>query len=163
MGQSKFNRRSHTSPRASHTEAAITERGFTAGGSGMVSTEAIASNRPRTQIMHDLDFIPACTRIPNDNRYVLTLRGGKKPRSAARQPWNGQNIHLAALRFADHYCKAEFGILGRWSANRKLSKNGLEEINRDLPQADFWPASLRVPRYDLRLRSQPAGSCQIRW
>ena len=35
-------------------------RGFTAGGSGTVSTEAIASNKPRTQIKHDLDFIPAC-------------------------------------------------------------------------------------------------------
>jgi hypothetical protein len=64
MNQPEFNRRSHTSLCASHREATLTEPGFTAGGSGTVSTEAIASNRPRTQIMHDLDFIPACTRLP---------------------------------------------------------------------------------------------------
>jgi hypothetical protein len=58
--QSEFKRRSHTPPRASHRrEATLTVRGFTAGGSGMVSTETITINRPRTQIMHDFDFIPA--------------------------------------------------------------------------------------------------------
>jgi hypothetical protein len=30
---------------------------FTAGGSGMVSTEAITIKAPRTQIMHDFNFI----------------------------------------------------------------------------------------------------------
>jgi hypothetical protein len=60
MDESEVTRRSCTSPGASHSwEATPTARAFTAGGSGTASTEAIASNRPRTQIMHDLDFIPA--------------------------------------------------------------------------------------------------------
>ena len=41
--------------------------GFTAGGSGIVSTEAIASNAPRTQIMPDFDLIPTCAPNINDN------------------------------------------------------------------------------------------------
>jgi hypothetical protein len=32
-------------------------------------------------------------------------------------------------------------ILGRWSANRKLSGNGLEEMNGDFPEADFGTTS----------------------
>jgi hypothetical protein len=60
--ESGFKRRSYTSPHASHRRWAILPvRGLTAGGSGTVSTEATASNRPRSQIMHELDFIPACT------------------------------------------------------------------------------------------------------
>jgi hypothetical protein len=68
--QSEFKRRSHKQPRASHRrEATLTVSGFTAGGSGMVSTEAITINTPRTQIMHDLDFIPACVPNVNDNNF----------------------------------------------------------------------------------------------
>jgi hypothetical protein len=60
MDESEFNRRSCTSPHMSQrVDATPTARGFTAGGSGAASTEAIANNRPRTQIKHDLDFIPA--------------------------------------------------------------------------------------------------------
>jgi hypothetical protein len=39
--------------------------GFTAGGSGTVSTEAIAISAPRTQVRYGFDFIPACA--PNIN------------------------------------------------------------------------------------------------
>jgi len=74
MDKPAFNQRSCTSPCTSdrgeatdRREATLVVRGFTAGGSGTVSTEAIASNRPRTQIMPDLDFIPASPSI-NDNR-----------------------------------------------------------------------------------------------
>jgi len=35
----------------------LTACGFTAGGSGTVSTEAITINAPRTQIVYDFDFI----------------------------------------------------------------------------------------------------------
>jgi hypothetical protein len=80
--------------------------------------------------------------------------------------WQGTAVRSkAALRFADHYCRAESGILGRRSANRKLSKNGLEEINRNLPQADFWGVSeisfvrfRLVARNNFRVaRHPPAG------
>lgn len=59
MGQSKVKRRSHTSARVFDREASLTEFGFTAGGSGIVSTEAIASKRPTIQIVYGLDFITA--------------------------------------------------------------------------------------------------------
>jgi hypothetical protein len=39
----------------------LTACGFTAGGSGTVSTEAITINAPRTQIVH-FDFISLCTQ-----------------------------------------------------------------------------------------------------
>ena len=67
--QSEFKRRSHTPPRASRRrEATLNVCGFTAGGSGMVSTEAIPINRPRNQITHAFDFIPASPDI-NDNGF----------------------------------------------------------------------------------------------
>jgi hypothetical protein len=60
MSKSGFNQRSCTSPPTSRRrEGPLTVRGLTAGGSGKVSTDAIANTRPKTQIMHDLDFIPA--------------------------------------------------------------------------------------------------------
>ena len=35
-------------------------------------------------------------------------------------------------------------------------ETGLEEINGDLPEADFWPASLKfVPKHNFRLARQP--------
>ena len=37
--------------------------GFTAGGSGMVSIDAAIITAPKTQIMHDFDFIPACVPV----------------------------------------------------------------------------------------------------
>ena len=68
--QSEFKRRSHKPPRAPHRrEATLTVCGFTAGGSGMASSEAITINAPRTQIMHDFDFIPACAPNINDNGF----------------------------------------------------------------------------------------------
>jgi hypothetical protein len=58
--QSEFKRRSHTPPHASRMlEAALTVCEFTAGGSGMLSTEAIPINRPRNQIANAFNFIPA--------------------------------------------------------------------------------------------------------
>jgi hypothetical protein len=69
MSKSGFNQRSCTSPPTSlRREGPLTVRGLTAGGSGNVSTEAIVNNRPKTQIMHDLDFIPALHQKSNDNR-----------------------------------------------------------------------------------------------
>jgi len=96
MGQSKFNRPSHTSPRASHWETTATVRGFTAGGSGTVSTEAIASNRPRTQIVHDFDFIPACTRVSIITDFSAVFCEGARNSCLEGQPWNGRTVHLAA-------------------------------------------------------------------
>lgn len=41
----------------------LTVGGLSAGGSGSLSTEATAKNRPKRQIMHDLDFITALHQI----------------------------------------------------------------------------------------------------
>jgi hypothetical protein len=116
MGQSKFNRRSHTPPRASHWEATTTVRGFTADGSGTVSTEAIATNRPRTQIMHDLDFIPACTRVSMITDFsVVFCEGARNGSLAQGQPWNGRTVHLAARvsRFIDAKRNSRIWASGR--------------------------------------------------
>ncbi len=43
--------------------------GFTAGGSGTLSIEATTINAPRTQIMHDFDFMLAYAPIFNDNGF----------------------------------------------------------------------------------------------
>ena len=43
----------------------------------MVSTEAITINAPRTQIMPDFDFIPACAPNINDNGFPGSLWQGK--------------------------------------------------------------------------------------
>jgi len=57
--ESQFKRRSDKPPVASlRLEAPMTVRGFTAGGSGRASNEASIINAPRTQIVHDSDFIP---------------------------------------------------------------------------------------------------------
>ena len=111
MNQPEFNRRSHAWPRASLSEATLTERGFTAGGSGTVSTEAIASNRPRTQMMHDLDFIPARTRVSmitdfqcrNSARWQET----SFPSKAAGE-WANRSFGSPAFRRS--LCRAEFAI-----------------------------------------------------
>jgi hypothetical protein len=60
-GGSQFTRGSHKPPRASHgRDATVIVCGFTAGGSGTASSEAITMNAPRTQTMYDFDLIPAC-------------------------------------------------------------------------------------------------------
>ena len=59
--RSQSKRGSHKPPRASHgRDATLIVCGFTAGGSGTASSEAITMNAPRTQTMYDFDFIPAC-------------------------------------------------------------------------------------------------------
>ena len=68
--ESQFKRRSHKPPVASlMREATMKVRGFTAGGSGTASNEASIINAPRTQIVHDFDFIPACAPNLNDNGF----------------------------------------------------------------------------------------------
>ncbi len=68
--QSQFKRRSHKPPGASHRrEATLIVCGFTAGGSGTASSEAITINAPKNQIVHDFDFIPACAPDVNDNGF----------------------------------------------------------------------------------------------
>jgi hypothetical protein len=42
-------------------------------------------------------------------------------------------------------CRAAATMLGRMVASRNYPQTGLEEINGDLLEADFWPTSLRVP------------------
>ena len=64
-------------------------RELTAGGSGTRSTEAIAKKRPRTQIMHGFDFIPALHQYINHNRIygaVLLSRGEGRFFFSARRP-----------------------------------------------------------------------------
>jgi hypothetical protein len=69
MDRSKVNQQSCRHLGASHSkEATLKARELTAGGSGTVSTEAIAKKRPRTQIMHAFDFIPALHQDINHNR-----------------------------------------------------------------------------------------------
>ena len=69
MDGSNVNQQSCRHLGASHSrEATLTAREFTAGGSGTVSTEAIAKKRPRTQIMHGFDFIPALHQDINHSR-----------------------------------------------------------------------------------------------
>jgi hypothetical protein len=53
-------------------------RGFTFGGSGTASTEAIAISAPRTHTMGEFDFIPACVAIAK--------REGRLSRHVAAQP-----------------------------------------------------------------------------
>jgi hypothetical protein len=80
MDRSNVNHKSRKHLGASHSrEATLTAREFTAGGSGTVSTEAIAKKRPRIQIMHGFDLIPALHRDINYSRFsgvVLLRRGG---------------------------------------------------------------------------------------
>lgn len=40
----------------------------------MASSEAITINAPRTQIVHDFDFIPACAPNVNDSSVALLRR-----------------------------------------------------------------------------------------
>jgi hypothetical protein len=78
--ESEFKRRSHTPPRASRRQdATLTVCGFTAGGSGMVSTEAIPINRPRNQIAHAFDLIPLPQIIMITDSQRCNSRRGKKP------------------------------------------------------------------------------------
>ena len=68
--ESQFKRRSDKPPVASlRLEAPMTVRGFTAGGSGRASNEASIINAPRTQIVHDSDFIPVCASKVNNNGF----------------------------------------------------------------------------------------------
>ena len=53
----------------------------------------------------------------------------------------GQRQASAALLNVDSrpaQSKPGFAIPGKWSANRSYPETGLEEINYDLPEADFW-------------------------
>jgi hypothetical protein len=101
MSKSGFNQRSCTSPPTSRRrEGPLTVRGLTAGGSGNVSTEAIVNNRPKTQIMHDLDFIPALHQKSNDNRIsgAVPLRSDKRRSFSAPRTWNcGEPVASGAL------------------------------------------------------------------
>jgi hypothetical protein len=59
---------SHKAPRASQREETMLALcGFTAGGSGTASSEAITITAPRTAAMHNFDFIPAWAPKVNDN------------------------------------------------------------------------------------------------
>jgi hypothetical protein len=104
MDGSELNQRSCASPRASPRRVAtLTVPGFTAGGSGTVSAEAIASHRPRTEIMHDLDFISCLHPDVNDNRIsgVALLRRARASSSA--QGSGGMGEHFSGnAGFADH-------------------------------------------------------------
>jgi hypothetical protein len=48
-------------------DVTLTVWGFTAGGSGTASTEAITINATSTQIVHETVFIPAGALLGNDN------------------------------------------------------------------------------------------------
>jgi hypothetical protein len=68
--RSLFKRGSYKPPRASHGRyATLTVCGLTAGGSGTASSEAITMNAPRTQTMHELDFIPVLRTHIDDNGF----------------------------------------------------------------------------------------------
>jgi len=89
-------------------------RGFTAGGSGTVSTEAIASNRPRTQIMHDRDFIPACTQVSDDNPISGVVRlGPRRDGSLVQGSVEWAKRFAGCPGFTDHSRNAEFDDSGR--------------------------------------------------
>jgi hypothetical protein len=64
-------------PPASHRrEVTLTVRGFTPGGSGTASTDAIAISAPRTHTMGEFDFIPACEAIAKpEGRLGPSCRG----------------------------------------------------------------------------------------
>jgi hypothetical protein len=96
MDRSNVNHQSCKHLGASHSrEATLTAREFTAGGSGTVSTEAIAKKKPRIQTMHGFDFIPALHQDINHSRIsgvVLLRRGEGRFFFSARRP----NTALAA-------------------------------------------------------------------
>src|SRR6266850_1718945 len=81
--------------------------GFTAGGSGTVSSEAITISAPSTHTVHEIDFIP--TRAPNvnDNGFPRLLWQGKGAgaESTRNAPWLSGNpcraslCHVLWLRF----------------------------------------------------------------
>jgi hypothetical protein len=127
MDKPAFNQRSCTSPCTSdRREATLVVRGFTAGGSGTVSTEAIASNSPRTQIMPDLDFIPASPSI-NDNRisaFYFCAEEKTVPQRKAAVEW--ARHYYGCPCFVDHCRKAEFDdfwTCGRQTGNYLPSRN----------------------------------------
>jgi hypothetical protein len=96
-------------------------RGFTAGGSGTVSTEAIASNRPRTQIMHDRDFIPACTQVSNDNPISGVVRlAPRRDGSLVQGSVEWAKRFAGCPGFTDHSRNAEFDDSGRVVGNTYL-------------------------------------------
>jgi hypothetical protein len=96
-------------------------RGFTAGGSGTVSTEAIASNRPRTQIMHDRDFIPACTQVSNDNPISGVVRlAPRRDGSLVQGSVEWAKRFAGCPGFTDHSRNAEFDDSGRVVGNSYL-------------------------------------------
>jgi hypothetical protein len=149
MGESKFNRPSHTSPRASHWETTATVRGFTAGGSGTVSTEAMASNRPRTQIVHDFDFIPACTRVSIITDFSAVFCEGARNSSLEGQLWNGRTAHLAARvsRFIDAKRNSRSGriVLQKgMSKNIFLQASECGDIFRDIQPSSHGRRSLEI-------------------
>ena len=51
--------------------------GFTAGGSGRVSSAAIIKNAPSTQIMHEINFIFICATEFHRNAYSLRMSGNR--------------------------------------------------------------------------------------
>jgi len=64
-----------------------------------VSSEAITMNAPRTQIVHDFDFIPACAPNVNDNGFPRLLWQGKGAgaESTRNGPWLRGSACLASL------------------------------------------------------------------
>lgn len=98
-------------------QATPTVRGFTAGGSGTVSTEAIASNSPRTQIMHELNFIPALHHVLmiTEFRAPYFCEVARETFFSARRPVELANTSLAASRRS--LGKAIFDDSGRGVGN----------------------------------------------
>jgi hypothetical protein len=70
-GESQSKRCSQKPPWFScRRELTLTVCGFTAGGSGVASREAITINAPSTHIVHETNFIPACAPHVNDNGFL---------------------------------------------------------------------------------------------
>ena len=96
MDESAFNQRSCTSARTSErTKATPTAPGFTAGGSGTGSTEAIASNRPRAQNMHDLNFIPELHQDTNDKPNFRCRTFEKSQETVLQRADGGMSTHFS--------------------------------------------------------------------
>jgi hypothetical protein len=124
----------------------LTACGFTAGGSGRVSSDVITSNTPSTQTIHQIDFIP--TRAPIAYHNGLQRSWHYADRQLKRSRLVRHSVNYVVDGDADRQCAELFGILQDESANSHVALD-------DGEAARLWRSRPAIPSIGSKTAARP--------